>query len=167
MQKAEKLIKVTKKNGSSSIVPASQRSVYESFNEKAQKLKKPDDVVKIEDYEEPASEETAGTGLPPTSGSGSNLGILSAVLDMISSAKTPEQVDEIIDGDARQEVLEAAATRKAELQSNPPGQRKATDVIADISNAKTAEEVDALIKGDDRKTVLAAAEQKKSDLAKN
>ena len=32
-------IKVTKKNGQSTIVPAGQRSTYEAFNAKAKKLK--------------------------------------------------------------------------------------------------------------------------------
>lgn len=50
------LIKVTKKNGQFTIVPAGQRSTYESMNARNTKMKKLDDVVTIEDYEEPAEE---------------------------------------------------------------------------------------------------------------
>lgn len=103
-----KLIKVTKKNGQSSIVPAGQRATYESFNEKYKKLKKLDQVVTIEDYEEAA--ETKKEELTPPA-------VRKAVdvIGDISIAKTVEEVDALIAGDERATVLKAAETKKEEL----------------------------------------------------
>lgn len=112
----EKFIKVTKKNGQYSIVPAGQRPTYESFNAKYEKLKKTDQVVTIEDYEPTAADaKKAETGSGDGTGGSKVKTALELIAD-ISNAKSPEEVDSLIpEGESRATVLKAADAKKAEL----------------------------------------------------
>lgn len=117
---SEKQIKITKKDKTSHIVPASQRATYEAFNAKSKKLRREKDVVEIEDYEEPKEEAAADTG-------SANIGTGSSTVDaggkktaveviaLINAATTEEEVNKAAEGDTRVSVLKAAELKVAEL----------------------------------------------------
>jgi hypothetical protein len=116
---SEKQIKITKKDKTSHIVPATQRATYEAFNAKSRKLRREKDVVEIEDYEEP-EEKGSDTGSANTS-TGSSTGDAGGkktaveVIALINAATTEEEVNKAAEGDTRVSVLKAAELKVAEL----------------------------------------------------
>ena len=138
----EKLIQITKKDGSKHIVPAGQRTIYESFNARAKKLRRDKDLVTIDDYEEPKKEETpAGTQIPDgDNGSGSGLA---------AGIQTPPP-----------------AIPPAPPATNGNGKKPAVEVIELIGNSTTVEAVEALKAGEDRVSVIKAADLKIEELSK-
>lgn len=110
---SEKLIKVTKADGSSTIVPAGQKSIYEGFNARAKKLNKPKELVTIEDYEEAAEAKTAELGGGSSASAARKAG---EVISDISNAKTKEEVAALVVNETRATVLKAAEAKTAELE---------------------------------------------------
>ena len=113
----EKSIKITKKDGSSHIVPASQRATYEAFNEKNKKLKKDKDIVTIEDYVAPAPEAAAAKTADSVNTATNDAGKKTAVevVELINKATTVEEVNALAEGDGRVTVIKAAEAKTAEL----------------------------------------------------
>lgn len=119
-------LKITKSNGSSHLVPLGQKSIYEAFNAKATKMKKPKDLLKIEvvDVDEPAAE-VKTADMKNDSGADNGSGNSSAatqrkaadVISDISNAKSAEEVAALIAGDTRATVLKAAEAKNAEFGS--------------------------------------------------
>ena len=110
----EPLIKLTKKDGSTHLVPASQRKTYESLNARYKKLNKLDEIVEISDFKE--KDATAGTpGAPPSDSAETQKHNAADVVKAIGECKTIEEVDKLAVGDDRATVQKAAEKKKESL----------------------------------------------------
>jgi Na+-translocating ferredoxin:NAD+ oxidoreductase RNF subunit RnfB len=141
---AKTLLKITKPDKTTHIVPAQNKAYYQKRN----RLAKKDDQWKIESI----SEEEA-----------KNVAFIDE--NYVTGAEAVAKAEKL-EGVVSQKDDEIAQLKKqlAELSGGP--KYSAAQAIALISVAKTAEEVDDVAKGDDRTTVKDAAKERKAELKK-